>query len=105
MTEPPDDVSMKLRGDKDRPLASRAVAIAMAEAIILDQDGAAGLEKQRPLDFEEAADRWIIRGNAEYEPMEPPFQQSYQGPVELEILKRNCRVLKYLHWVTIGPPA
>lgn len=104
MEDVPDDVSMKLRDDTSRPLASRAVAIAMAEAIILDQEGAAALEAQRPLDVEEAPDRWIIKGQAQYAPMAPPFQQSLQGPVELAILKRNCRVVRYMHWVTIGPP-
>jgi hypothetical protein len=95
MDDPHDDISMLLIGYRDVPLATQRVALALAELLIADRHGDEELEHQRPLTIVEASDRWLIESHGDYRPMAPPFVQSLDGPFEIEILKRNCRVIKF----------
>jgi hypothetical protein len=96
MNDPNDDISMKLHGFGGRILASKHIAKTMAEMLIAQEYGDTELEAQRPLKVSELDDRWLIEGRDEYRKMEPPFEQSLVGPVTVEILKRNCRVIKFI---------
>jgi len=95
MDDPHDDISMSLIGYRDVPLATQRVAITLAEMLIAERHGHEELEHQRPLTIVEARDRWIIESHGAYRPKVPPFEQSLEGPFEIEILKRNCRVIKF----------
>ena len=96
MNEPHDDVSMKLRGFGDSVLATRHVATALAEMLIVQECGEEGLEFQKPLNVWEQSDRWIIEGQDKYKKMGPPFDRSLEGKITIEILKRNCRIIKFI---------
>ena len=96
MDEPYDDISMKLRGFGDSVLATKHVATALAEMLIIEEAGEKGLEFQKPLTVSELADRWVIEGRDEYKKMDPPFDMYLEGKITIEILKRNCRVIKFI---------
>ena len=60
--DPPDDISMILRGFGGKPLATRRIALALAELLIAeDGTGRTRLEYQRPFMIDELADRWAIK--------------------------------------------
>ena len=95
---------MLLIGYQDVPLATQSIALALAEMLIADRHGDEELEYQRPLLIEELSDRWAIKSSGDYKPMPPPFVQSLEGPFEIEILKRNCRVIKFIRFGGIAEP-
>ena len=95
MDEPRDDISMMLRGYGNPELASKRVATALAEMLIIEDSGEEGLEFQKPLKVSDLSDRWVIEGSGEYRKMNHPFDMYLEGPITIEILKRNCRVVKF----------
>jgi len=96
MDDPHDDISMLLNGYGDIPLATQRVALALAEMLIAERHGDEELEHQKPLTIVELSDRWAIESHGAYRPMAPPFEQSLDGPFQIEILKRNCRVINLI---------
>ena len=102
--DPPDDISMLLIGYQDVPLATQSIALALTEMLIADRHGDEELDYQRPLLIDELPDRWAIKSSGAYRPKQPPFVQSLEGPFEIEILKRNCRVIKFIRFGGIAEP-
>jgi hypothetical protein len=103
MTDPVDDMSMRFRSFEEKILATREIAVALAELIFKDVYGEENFKAQLPLVVTEASDRWIIEGSKRYERKPLPFDQIWDGNVIIEILKFNCQVIKLAEMVAIGP--
>ena len=96
---------MKLWGFGGRPMATQAIALTIAEMITRDRYGEAELKAQQPFQIEETPDRWIIAGSRDYDENAPlPGGQLMAGKVSIEILKANCRVIKFIGSVAFLPP-
>ena len=102
MADPPEDRSMVLWG-LQRPFVNREIAVALAEMLTAKCYGADELEMQRPFKVSEDADRWILTGSREQDD-ENPVGQLIPGKVFVEILKRNCQVIKFIQSTGLVPP-
>lgn len=97
---PHEDPSMKfVRKD----LATKDLALTMAEAIVKDIYGLDEFEAQHPLLMTDSEDRWVIEGSRLYKERMEGFEQLTQGRVVIEILKRNCQVLRLTQMVAFAP--
>ena len=104
--DPPEDPTMKLRGVlKNEDIVTRDLALAMAEMIFRKEFGEEDLKAQRPLIAKETPKTWIVEGSCtEGRQMDPPFEQSWTGEAAIEIVKRNCQVIKLGHAMWFTPP-
>jgi hypothetical protein len=89
-----DDPSMLLFHAAGVELASREIALALAEMIFKTVYGDEDFQTQTPLRAEDGGDRWVIEGSrrAEDYPVRPG--QASEGKVQIVILKSNCQVVK-----------
>ena len=94
MIDPDDDPSMLVRRISGQDICRAQTARVLAEMLIKDIHGAQTLSAQVPLQVEEQEDRWIIRGGAAQSTRPHPTGLK-EGPIEIEILKANCRVVKF----------
>jgi hypothetical protein len=93
-----------LREFGGKPMASKLIALTLAEMIFKDEFGEEDFKTQLPLSITEKPDRWIVEGSRSYEhPHEPPFTQIRSGPAVIEILKRNCQVVNLSKFAIIIP--
>lgn len=106
MNEEFDHPSMNMLEFSGCQLASRAIAVALAEMVIKDFYGEEEFEAQQPLSVSETPDRWIIEGSRPYD-LEAPrsHHQLVDGKVTIEILKRNCRIVKLIRTAAFAPDA
>lgn len=103
MIDPPDDPSMKLHGYVGKPLASRKIAVALAEMVFTEVYGEDEFKVQLPLNVIEASDRWIVEGNPSYESKSVFTDQIMNGKLVIEILKDNCRIVKLVQMAHFAP--
>ena len=105
MDSPPDDISILLWGYRNRPLATSAIALTIAELLTKDGYGERVLQDNQPFNVIDGDDRWIIEGSNEYDESKTlPGGQVIEGKVTVEILKANCRVVKFSREVAFVPP-
>jgi hypothetical protein len=97
--EPSDDISLVIQGIQ---FGSRTIALTMAEMICDEVYGVGEAQAQAPFEVTEAPDRWIIVGSRSYDDPSSSVGQILEGPVEIEILKANCRVVKCVRKLDIG---
>jgi hypothetical protein len=90
-----EDISIIAHSFGDRALASREVALVMAEMLIRESRGEEFLKTQLPLQAIDGGDRWIIEGSRKGEdyPLGPTGLLEHEFVVK--ILKRNCQVLSF----------
>ncbi|MDR3508271.1 MAG: NTF2 fold immunity protein [Caulobacteraceae bacterium] len=84
-------------------LATRDLAMTMAESLVTTIYGSSELEAQRPLLITDSEDRWVIEGSRLYKERMEGFEQLTDGRVVIEILKRNCQVLRLTQMVAFAP--
>jgi hypothetical protein len=105
MIDPPDDPSMILFRMVNRQLATREIALAMANMIFAEVYGDAEVKAQLPLNITDNGDRWAIVGSREVD--ETPGEggpQLRDGRVVIEIVKRNCAVINLSLFASmVGP--
>ncbi len=75
--------------------ASREIALAMAEMLIKNSCGEDFLETQLPLRISDGGDRWIVEGSRKFEDYPADETGIRSGKFDVEILKRNCQVIKF----------
>ena len=94
MSDDDEDISVMLFQARGKIMATREIALAMAEMLIPRAYGEGELEAQSPLKIEDGGDRWIIEGSRtdEDESLQPG--RIHHGEAIVEISKSNCRVLK-----------
>ena len=97
--EPPDDISLVIQGIQ---FGSRTIALAMAEMICDEFCPEGETAAQKPFEITETPDRWIIVGSRSYDDPSSRIGQILSGPLEIEILKANCRVVKFVPKAAIG---
>ena len=85
-----------------KKLATRELALVMAEMIIKDQAGEAELKVQQPLKITETEDSWLVEGSREYDFDATPPMQAADGPYLVEVLKLNCQVVRAIR--SVGLP-
>ena len=95
MTEPIEDRSMVLWAAAGRNLATRDIALSLAEMIFKAVYGKEDFEGQLPLHVSETSDRWIIEGSRTYD-YSKAVNNLVHGKVEIEILKANCQIVKLI---------
>ena len=88
------DPSMDLLQISGKTLASKELAATIASAVIAKLFGQKELDRQSPLVVLDANDRWIVRGEGNKNKVGDGPQLAI-GEVEIEILKRNCQILKF----------
>jgi hypothetical protein len=104
MTGVPEHQSMKFLERNGEQLATEPVATALAEMVLKNYFGEEEFKAQQPLRISEAPDRWIIEGSRVYNEAAPRnHEQLLEGVVEMEILKRNCQIVKLSKKVTFAP--
>jgi len=77
-------------------MASRDIALTMAEMIFKKVFGEDDFKTQLPLKLTDGEDRWIIEGSRNSDDYPAPEGELPVGPVVIEILKANCQVLKLI---------
>ena len=90
-----EDISIIAHSFGGRALASRDVALAMAEMLIRESRGEDFLKTQLPLNAIDDGDRWIVEGSRKGEDYPPDSTGMPEGKFVLKILKRNCQVLSF----------
>jgi hypothetical protein len=103
MTEPLEDLSMKLHAAAGTNLATREIALALAETVIKYAYGEEDFKMQLPLQVSETSDRWIIEGSRTYD-YSKAVNNLVPGKVEIEILKANCRIVKLIQKTDFAVP-
>lgn len=94
--EPEEHVSMMMREALGSELASREIALALAEMILKDVYGDAHLKTQLPLHITDGGDRWIVEGSRQGEDYPAGPDELHWDKIVVEIRKMNCQVLKFL---------
>jgi hypothetical protein len=93
------DPSMILRHTAGKTLASREIALTMAEMLIKKDYGEEHFKTQLPLQIFDDGDRWRIEGSRKGEDFEVPEGQLHEDKAVIEIRKVNCEVLKIVRFV------
>ncbi len=101
MRDPIENKSMLLFGSTGKTLLTQALAVMMAESIIQTAYGDAELEAQRPLVAIETPATRVIEGSRAYDDDRDPESQMIDGRVVIEIMKRNCQVIRLSKMVDI----
>jgi hypothetical protein len=95
---------MKFLERNGEELATKTVATALAEMVIKNHFGEEEFKAQQPLRISETPDRWVIEGSRPYDVDAPRnHDQLLEGVVEVEILKRNCQIVKLSKKVAFAP--
>lgn len=102
MTASDENISMLLQGYSGPVLADRELALVMTESIFRRVYGDADFETQKPLQIADAGDRWLVTGNRRPD-RAPQMGDIGAGPVEIAILKSNCRVVHLIQKAIILP--
>lgn len=79
-----------------KTMASREIALVMAEMLIKKARGEEHFKTQLPLQIFDDGDRWRIEGSRKGEDYPVPLGQLHEDEVVIEIRKVNCEVLKIL---------
>jgi len=98
------DISMLLHGAGGTALATRELALVMAETIFRNVYGEDEFDAQTPFTVEDGGDRWIIFGSRRPEDDDPEPGEIYRGRAEIEVAKMDCRVLKLKAKAHLPPP-
>lgn len=98
------DISMIVRRYSADDLATREIAILLAEELIKLDFGKDELDRQRPLIIGETPDRWTIEGSRRPEIPSVRDNRAIDGKVEMEIRKIDCQVLKFSRQGILAPP-
>ena len=93
------DPSMILHHAAGKTMASREIALAMAEMLIKEDYGEEHFKTQLPLQIFDDGDRWRVEGSRRGEDYEVPDGQLHEDKVVIEIRKVNCEVLKIVRFV------
>lgn len=93
------DPSVLLYQVAGKTMASREIALAMAEMLIKKDYGEEHYQTQLPLHVFDDGDRWRIEGSRRGEDYEVPEGQLHQDKAVIEIRKLNCEVLKLVRFV------
>jgi hypothetical protein len=96
MEDRAEDLSMMFLRGTGRLLASREIALALAEMLIKDYYGEDEFQAQKPLQIAETPDSGIIEGSREPDFESTKSGQSADGEITIEILKINCQVIKLI---------
>jgi hypothetical protein len=92
MSDKVPDLSMLSWNFLRRDMASREIALRLAELVIGEIYGEADLRTQRPLSIEDGVDVWRITGSRDWEKYPPDPGGIVAGPVSIHIIKRDCRI-------------
>ncbi len=103
MTDPIEDRTMILYGLSKRTFATKEIAEKIAEMVIANIFGEEELELQIPLQTKDLVDRWMIEGSRSYD-FDHPIDQMMNGRVIIEILKRNCQIVKFTQLTALVDP-
>ena len=94
MAKPPDQhLSVLAYHALNSVMASRDLALAMAESIFKDVFGEQDFATQLPLKLTDGGDRWLIEGSRNPDDYPVPEGELPHGRAVIEILKSDCRVL------------
>lgn len=85
-------------------LATREVAVGLAELLLKSSYGADELEIQRPLIAKDGGDRWIIEGSRRFGQAKTDRDDVDFGKIEIVIAKSDCRILKFIGDAKIRSP-
>lgn len=93
---PDEDFSMTSYRAVGRVIATKELALVMAEYIAKDVYGEEDFKTQVPLKIEDGGDWWIITGSRKDEDnaSDDSLLEMRRGPVTIVIRKVNCQVLK-----------
>jgi hypothetical protein len=94
MADSNEDPSLLLFRGARGEMASRSIALAMAEMVFKHVYGEEDFRTQVPLHITDGGDRWIIEGSRRPEDYPPPPDQPAKGNAQIVILKVNCQVVK-----------
>lgn len=75
-----------------RDMASREIALRLAELVIGEIYGEADFRTQIPLSIEDGGDVWRITGSRDGDKYPPDPGGIVAGPVSIHIVKRDCRI-------------
>ena len=89
-----EDISMMGYRALDTIIASREIALAMAEMIFKKIFGEDHFKTQLPLMITDGGNRWIVEGSRDGDAYPEPEGAIHTGAATIEILKVNCQVLK-----------
>jgi hypothetical protein len=103
MTKPLEDISMKPHRAAGTNLATREIALALAEMILKHAYGEEDFRMQLPLRVSETSDRWVIEGSRTYD-YSKAVNNLVAGKVEIEILKANCQIVKLIQKTDFAVP-
>jgi hypothetical protein len=78
-----------------RNLASREIALAMAEMLVRENHGDEHLKTQAPLQIYDKGESWLIEGSRRGEDHPVTHLGLHQDKVIIEIRKRDCQVLNF----------
>lgn len=96
----PPHPSIKLFAASGRDLISREIALALSRMLISKSYGKDQLQVQEPLTVSDSGEKWIVVGSKAYD--EPLTDGTLnEGPIEIEILKSDCRVIKFCRKVSL----
>ena len=82
-------------------LASRPIAVALAEMVFKEIYGEAEFQAQAPLRGTDDDDRWRIEGSRE--PAHDPSARTMKGRLEIIIVKVNCQIVRLTQKVHFAP--
>jgi hypothetical protein len=102
MQHPTEDKSMFLFRIGGGELASREIAVRLAEIIIESICGEGEFAAQHPLKITETPATWVIEGSKPYDYSQAE-DQLILGRVTIEIEKANCRVLQFSRYADFAP--
>jgi len=90
-----EDVSMMLFRGSGGQLATREIALKLAEMVFKGVYGEEDYKEQLPWNITDGGDRWIIEGSRKADAFPPPPGKMNKGKAEVVILKANCQVVKF----------
>jgi len=77
-------------------LATKQIAVALTEMIVRHVYGASELQAQEPLRVTDGGDRWTVIGARILEPGQHRPGTATFGRIEIDILKSNCQVVRFV---------
>jgi hypothetical protein len=104
MAETNDDPPMLLLRGAGGELASRPIALTLAEMIFKNVYGDEDFKTQAPLHIVDGGDRWIIEGGRRTEEHPAPPGEPARGKAQIVILKANCQVVKLTQKMVLPAP-
>jgi hypothetical protein len=105
MAQADEDTSMKLFRFTGLQMATRELALVMAETIFKNVYGEDNFKTQEPLQIIDSGDRWIVEGSRRPEDYPAPPGEAANGKTRIVILKINCQVVSLNQFAQLPPPS